>query len=56
MWPSLIEVQDRGLEETMELFLMQDQEMIQACSSHTAQKAFVIWHLLVASGTAFEGL
>jgi hypothetical protein len=32
MWPSLIVVHDRGLEETVELLLMQDQEMIQAFS------------------------
>src|SRR6266567_3277029 len=35
MWPSLIVVPDIGLEETVELFLMQDQEMIQACSPDT---------------------
>jgi hypothetical protein len=40
MWPSLIVVHDTGLEETVELFLMQDQEMIQAFSSHASQKAF----------------
>jgi hypothetical protein len=33
MWPSVIEVQDIGLEETVELYLMPDQEMIQACAS-----------------------
>jgi hypothetical protein len=56
MWPSVIEVPDRGLEETVELFLLPDQEMIQAFSPHASQKAFVIWHWLVASGTAFEAL
>jgi len=35
MWPSLIVVPDIGLEETVELFLMQDQEMIQAFSPDT---------------------
>jgi hypothetical protein len=54
MWSSLIEIDHRGFEETMELPLMEDQEMIQAFSSHTSQKTFVIWHWLVESGTAFE--
>jgi hypothetical protein len=40
MWPRLMVVPDRGLEETVELFLMQDQEMIQAFSPHASQKAF----------------
>jgi hypothetical protein len=40
MWPSLIVVHDIGLEKTVELFLVQDQEMIQAFSPHTSQKAF----------------
>ena len=31
---SLIEIQDIGLEEAVELPLMEDQEMIQACSPH----------------------
>jgi hypothetical protein len=39
MWPSLIVVPDIDLEETVELFLMQDQEMIQAFSPDTSQKA-----------------
>jgi hypothetical protein len=56
MWSSLVVVHDRGLEETVELFLMQDQEMIQAFSPDASQKAFVIWHWLVAYGTAFEAL
>jgi len=56
MWPSLIIVHDIGLEETVEMFLMQDQEMIQAFPPHASQKAFVIWHWLVASGRAFEAL
>jgi len=49
-------VPNRGLEETVELLLLQDQEMIQASSPDASQKAFVIWHWLVASGTAFEAL
>ncbi len=40
MWPSVIEVQDIGLEHPMELFLLQDQEMIQAFAPHASQKAF----------------
>ena len=40
MWPSLIVVPDIGLEEAVELFLLQDQEMIQAFSSHAPQEAF----------------
>ena len=40
MWPSLIVVPDIGLEETVELFLLQDQEMIQAFSPDASQKAF----------------
>jgi hypothetical protein len=40
MWPSLIVVPDIGLEETVEMFLVQDQEMIQAFSPHASQKEF----------------
>jgi hypothetical protein len=40
MWPSLIVVHDIGLEETVELFLLQDQEMVQAFSPDASQKAF----------------
>jgi len=40
MWPSLIVVHDIGLEKTVELFLVQDQEMIQAFSPDASQKAF----------------
>jgi hypothetical protein len=40
MWPRLIVVYDIGLEETVELFLLQDQEMIQAFSPDASQKAF----------------
>ncbi len=38
--PSLIEIQDIGLEEAVELPLMEDQEMIQTFSPHTSQKTF----------------
>ncbi len=40
MRSSLIEVHHVCLEETIELLLMQDQEMIQAFSPHASQKAF----------------
>ena len=40
MRSSLIEVHNVCLEETIELLLMQDQEMIQAFSPHTPKKAF----------------
>ena len=40
MWPSLIVVPDIGLEKTVELFLVQDQELIQAFSPDASQKAF----------------
>src|SRR2546423_14782810 len=40
MRPSLIVVPDIGLEETVELLLPQDQEMIQAFSPDASQKAF----------------
>jgi hypothetical protein len=54
MRSSLIERQDRGPEEAGELLLMEDQEVIQACSPHASQKALVIWHWLMAYGMAFE--
>jgi hypothetical protein len=38
MGSGLIEVHHTGLEETVELLLMQDQEMIQTFSPHTSQK------------------
>ena len=40
MWPSLIVVLDICLEETVELFFLQDQEMIQAFLPDASQKAF----------------
>jgi hypothetical protein len=40
MGSSLVEVQGICFEETRKLLLMEDQEMIQAFSSHTSQKAF----------------
>ena len=40
MRSSLIEVDDIGLEEAVELLLMQDQEVIQTFSSHASQKTF----------------
>jgi len=40
VWSGLVEVQDISLEEAVELFLVQDQEMIQAFSPHAPSKAF----------------
>jgi len=40
MWSGLIEVQDIALEKPVKLLLVHDQEMIQAFSPHTSQKAF----------------
>ncbi len=40
MWPSLIVVHDIGFQETVEVFLLQDQEMIQAFPPHASQKSF----------------
>jgi hypothetical protein len=37
---SLIEIQDIGLEDAVELPIMEDQEMIQAFSPHASQKTF----------------
>jgi hypothetical protein len=52
----LIEVHHRCVEETVELLLMQDQEVIKACSPDAAQTTLVIWHVLVEPDTAFEAL
>jgi hypothetical protein len=43
MWSRLIEVHHRGLEETVELLLLEDQEVIKACSPYAAQQALVNW-------------
>jgi hypothetical protein len=40
MRSSLVEVHCIRIEETVELLLLEDQEVIQAFSSHTSQKAF----------------
>src|SRR5258707_1470038 len=40
MWPSLIEVDHIGLEKPIELFLVEDQEVLKTFSSHAPQKAF----------------
>jgi hypothetical protein len=40
MWSGSIEVLDIGVEDTVELFLMQDEQMIEAFTSDTPQKAF----------------
>ena len=54
MRSSLIEVDDIGLEEAVELLLMKDQEMIQAFSSHASQKTFTDSVREGAFDTAFE--
>ena len=56
MWSGLIEVHHVCVEETVELLLTQNQEVIKACSPDAAQKALVIWHLLVEPDTAFDAL
>jgi len=40
MWSCLIEIRDIGMQDTMELLLMEDQHVVQALSPHTPQKAF----------------
>jgi len=40
MWSFLIEIVDVGMQDTMQLLLMEDKHMIQALSPHTSQKAF----------------
>src|SRR5258708_12020256 len=40
MGSNLVEVDRIGIEEPMELLLMEDQEMIQAFSPHTSQETF----------------
>jgi len=40
MWSGSIEVLDIGVEDTVELFLMQDEQMIEAFTSYTPQEAF----------------
>jgi hypothetical protein len=47
---SLIEIPDIGLEEAVEVPLMEDQEMIQACSPHASQKTFAESICLGSSG------
>src|SRR5258707_6859187 len=40
MWSCLIEILDVSTQDTMQLLLMEDQQVIQALSPDTAQKAF----------------
>ena len=42
MGSGLIKVEDIVLEKAVELLFMQDQEVIQAFSSHASQKAFAV--------------
>ena len=39
MWSGLIEVQDIGVEHPLKLLFMQDEQVIETLSTHTAQKA-----------------
>ena len=55
MRSSMIEGDHIGLEKSDELFLVKDQEVIQAFSSHTSQKAFTHSIREGACGTEFEG-
>jgi hypothetical protein len=55
MGSSLIKVQDIPLEKPVELLLVKDQEVIQAFSSHTSQKAFTYSIREGACDTEFEG-
>jgi len=40
MWPCLIEILDIGTQDTMQLLLTEDQDVIQALSTDAPQKAF----------------
>jgi hypothetical protein len=40
MWSRPVEMRDVGMQDTMHLFLMEDQYMIQALSPDTPRKAF----------------
>ncbi len=40
MWSRLIEIRDVGTQDTMELFLMEDQHVVKALSPDTQEKAF----------------
>jgi hypothetical protein len=38
--PSLVEVLDIGMQDPLQLLLLQDEQVIQTLATHTAQKAF----------------
>ena len=40
MWSGLIEVLDIGTQETMQLLLLQDEQVIQTLATHAAKEAF----------------
>ncbi len=40
MRPGLVEILDRGAQHTVELLLMQDEQVIETLAPYTAQKAF----------------
>ena len=60
MWPSSIEVLDIGMKDAVKLLLLQDEQMTETISPHTAQKPFtdriglgsVIWGLEQLDATA----
>jgi hypothetical protein len=50
MRPDLVEVLDIGTKDTMQLLLLQDEQVIETLSPHTAQKPFTdgigAWRLI----------
>jgi hypothetical protein len=40
MWSGFIEIRNVSMQDTMQLLLMEDQQVIQALSPHTQEKAF----------------
>jgi hypothetical protein len=55
MESGLIEGDDISFEKSPEVLLMQDQEVIQTCSSPASQKAFADGMCEGAFGVGFEG-
>jgi len=53
MWSGLIQVLHRGVEHPLELPFVENEQMVEACLSHTPQKALVIWHWLGGHETVF---
>ncbi len=40
MWPCLIEILDKGMQDTMQLLFMKDQDVVQTLPPNAPQKAF----------------